>query len=64
MHLSVLASILAGGAIAQPKPVGGLAAGAPIPAFSLRDQNGVERKFEDVRGPKGAMLVFYRSADW
>jgi len=38
--------------------------GSRIPEFGLPDQNGVRQTFESVRGPKGAMLVFYRSADW
>ena len=42
----------------------GLQPGTPIPEFRLPDQNGVERDFASVRGPKGAVLVFYRSADW
>lgn len=35
-----------------------------IPAFSLPDQNGKPQTLETLRGPKGLMLVFYRSADW
>jgi hypothetical protein len=38
--------------------------GTKIPAFSLPDQDGNRQTFESIRGPKGAMLVFYRSADW
>ena len=40
------------------------APGSRIPEFRLPDQNGVVQTFESIRGPKGAMLVFYRSADW
>ena len=32
--------------------------------FSLTDQTGRTRNLESVMGPRGAMLVFYRSADW
>ena len=42
----------------------GLDRGAAIPSFHLPDQNGVERDFASIKGPKGAVLVFYRSADW
>ena len=42
----------------------GLQPGASLPEFRLPDQNGVERDFASIRGPKGAVLVFYRSADW
>ena len=38
--------------------------GVRIPEFRLNDQNGASQTFESIRGPKGAMLVFYRSADW
>jgi hypothetical protein len=42
----------------------GLEPGNHIPAFRLPDQNGTFQTFEQIRGPRGAMLVFYRSADW
>jgi hypothetical protein len=38
--------------------------GYAAPAFSLPDQNGVSQSFDTLKGPKGLMLVFYRSADW
>jgi peroxiredoxin len=38
--------------------------GATVPDFSLRDQHGKTRTLKSVMGPKGAMIVFYRSADW
>jgi hypothetical protein len=42
----------------------GLEPGNRIPEFRLPDQNGTSQTFESIRGPHGAMLVFYRSADW
>ncbi len=42
----------------------GVAVGERIPEFSAPDQNGRLMDFEAIRGPKGAMLVFVRSADW
>ena len=38
--------------------------GARVPDFRLPDQNGVERTLQTIAGPKGTVLVFYRSADW
>jgi hypothetical protein len=38
--------------------------GQQVPDFSLRNQNGATRNLESIMGPKGAMLVFIRSADW
>ena len=38
--------------------------GERIPDFSLTDQNGKPWNLQSIMGPKGAMLVFYRSADW
>ena len=38
--------------------------GEQVPAFSLPDQNGKMRTLESISGPKGAMLLFHRSADW
>lgn len=42
----------------------GPAPGSRIPDFRLPDQNGRTQSFDTIRGPKGAMIVFYRSADW
>ena len=42
----------------------GPAVGAKVPAFELKDQNGQARTLQSLMGPKGLMLVFYRSADW
>jgi len=38
--------------------------GERVPDFSLPDQNGRTRTLESIMGPRGAMLVFVRSADW
>jgi hypothetical protein len=38
--------------------------GQRVPDFSLADQNGRMWTLRSILGPKGAMLVFYRSADW
>lgn len=38
--------------------------GEQVPEFSLPDQNGQMRTLESIAGPKGAMLLFHRSADW
>ena len=42
----------------------GPAVGVKVPAFEAPDQNGRLQKLETLRGPKGLMLVFTRSADW
>jgi hypothetical protein len=42
----------------------GPAVGQPLPPFSAPDQDGRLRSFEDLRGPQGLILVFFRSADW
>jgi hypothetical protein len=42
----------------------GPAVSQPVPDFSLRDQSGQTQTLKSVRGPKGTMLVFFRSADW
>jgi len=38
--------------------------GETVPDFRLQDQNGNEQTLRSIMGPKGALLVFYRSADW
>ena len=38
--------------------------GERVPDFSLPDQTGKVRNLQSIMGPRGAMIVFYRSADW
>ena len=38
--------------------------GERVPDFSLKDQAGKVWTLQSIMGPKGAMLVFLRSADW
>ena len=48
-----------------PRPAKtGPAVGEMVPAFSATDQTGRIQTLESVMGPTGAMLVFFRSADW
>jgi hypothetical protein len=42
----------------------GPSVGDPIPAFSAPDQNGRTQTLASIAGPKGTMLVFFRSSDW
>ena len=38
--------------------------GDRLPGFSLPDQHGTVRTLDSIMGPKGAMILFHRSADW
>jgi hypothetical protein len=38
--------------------------GQRVPEFSAQDQANRTRTLKSVMGPKGVMLVFFRSADW
>ncbi len=38
--------------------------GTSLPGFTLRDQRGEPRSLTSLLGPKGALIVFFRSADW
>jgi hypothetical protein len=42
----------------------GLRAGQKAPEFSAPDQFGKTQTLVSLRGPKGTVLLFYRSADW
>ena len=42
----------------------GLPQGAQAPDFSAPDQTGQPRTLKSLAGPKGLVLVFFRSADW
>jgi hypothetical protein len=41
-----------------------LKVGEHIPDFHVVDQNGKDRRFNDLVGPKGLVLFFFKSADW
>ena len=61
----VSAIALAATGLAQPNVEAiGPAVGAAVPAFSGVDQFGRTQTLQSVLGPNGAMLVFFRSADW
>ncbi len=66
MRFVILGTVLSVGILAQtPARIQtGPAVGSPIPKFSASDQNGRTQTLESVAGPKGTILVFYRSADW
>ena len=38
--------------------------GEALPLFSLQDQSGRTQSLKSVLGPEGAVIVFFRSADW
>ena len=42
----------------------GLAVGQQAPAFALSDQFGHEQSNETLKGSKGTVILFFRSADW
>jgi hypothetical protein len=55
-------ALFAGSLLGQIKT--GPDVGATVPDFSAPDQTGREWTLKSVMGPQGAVLVFYRSADW
>jgi len=48
----------------EPAMKTGPAVGEKIPAFELTDHTGKTQTFASLRGPKGLLLLFHRSADW
>ena len=58
LSLAVFAAALCG----QIKT--GPAVGDGVPDFAAPDQAGRTQTLKSIMGPKGAMLVFFRSADW
>ena len=44
--------------------ISGPEVGQSIPDFQGLDQHGKLRSFDDIKGPKGAYVLFHRSADW
>jgi hypothetical protein len=55
--------LMAGYVLAQTIKTGP-AVGEKVPAFSAQDQEGRPETQQSIVGPRGAMLVFFRSADW
>ena len=55
---------LSAGAQAPDPQTLGPKVGERVPEFSLTDQHGTTRSLKSTFGPKGAVLVFFRSADW
>ena len=45
-------------------PSVGLEIGRQAPTFALPDQFGHEHTNETLKGPKGTVILFFRSADW
>ncbi len=49
---------------AAQNAVSGPEVGSRIPAFEALDTNGMRQTLDTLKGPKGLVLVFTRSADW
>ena len=62
MKWLALTALMTAALVAAPRT--GPEIGSKAPAFEGRDQNGVTHTLSSVLGPKGAIVVFYRSADW
>ena len=63
--LLLVAALAQAAAPARPDPMEvGPQVGHVLPAFDARDQTGTLRSFASLKGPKGLVLVFFRSADW
>jgi peroxiredoxin len=56
---ALLAVVILNGAVPSGPKIG-----ETVPDFRLSNQDGTEKTLRSVLGPKGALLVFYRSADW
>ena len=52
------------GAVLADATAAGPAAGGTAPQFTLPDQSGQARTLASLMGPRGLVLVFFRSADW
>jgi cytochrome oxidase Cu insertion factor (SCO1/SenC/PrrC family) len=49
---------------AQSEIPTGPAVGEKIPGFEAVDQSGRTQTFDTLKGDKGLLLLFFRSADW
>ncbi len=58
VRLLAFAALAAAAIKTGPEP------GKRIPEFRLKDQLGQEQTFDSLKGRKGLVLTFVRSADW
>lgn len=49
---------------AQQPGTSGPEIGSTVPSFEAPDQNGHVQSLKSIGGPKGALLVFFKSADF
>ena len=49
---------------AQQSGTTGPEIGSTVPSFEASDQNGHVQNLKSIAGPKGALLVFFKSADF
>ncbi len=67
LYASLVGALVVGAGAQQPQVAIdslGPQVGAVVPAFSGMDQFNRPQTLESVSGPEGAMVVFFRSADW
>ena len=64
MIARLMIGLLVGVCVANSQTDPGPTVGSRAPDFEASDQNGQTRSLKQLMGPKGLMLVFYRSADW
>ena len=50
--------------VAQTQETAKKEVGMPAPAFHARDQFGNDQSLSSLMGPKGLVILFFRSADW
>jgi hypothetical protein len=62
--LAAILSMASAAAIQIPLETIGPRAGTAVPEFEGVDQFGRTQTLQSILGPQGAMLVFFRSADW
>jgi hypothetical protein len=64
MRAFALAVLLGASLSGQTAAKTGPSVGEKVPDFEAVDQNGASHSLRSLMGPKGMMLVFFRSADW
>jgi cytochrome oxidase Cu insertion factor (SCO1/SenC/PrrC family) len=67
LALALLAISLGSAGVKAQQPAAiktGPEIGEKIPAFEATDQKGTSQTFQSIRGPRGAVITFFRSADW
>jgi len=64
MRILLLNLVVLSATVVLSQQMPGIEAGKKAPGIQARDQYGKKQTLSSLVGPKGLVLLFFRSADW